>query len=170
MDLVPKYLLYRLFLNKDDSDSNRKYNLSSIRTFLNGSLYDGFADEIKSDMATQSFQFSTNSASLINDKIKCPSITEVGCCSSDVPLDYFGYPDYYHDEIYPIFGESQQTKNALAIYNYENGQVPRPYPIRNLFTKYGGCIGCISSIGRYGYSGLNNYFDIIGIIRFGKSN
>lgn len=83
-----------------------------LRTWLNETLYNGFADEIKNVMKTQDF-LATNT---ISDKVKCPSLNELGCGdTSAYGSDYGGKHHDIEGTLYPIFGDAQSNPNKLAI-------------------------------------------------------
>ena len=108
VDLFPKYVLQnssRVFAN-----AFRYYKESLLRTWLNEDFYNGFTDEIKSAMKVQNFP---SNRETLSDKVKCPSLNEVG-----LGMDNDGSID--EGLIYPIFGTSiirnNVAANTLSIY------------------------------------------------------
>lgn len=110
VDLFPKYTLAndtRVFDN-----STQIYANSSLRTYLTGTVYNGFTSEVQSALKVQNFP---SNGITLSDKVKCPSLNEVGCNK--------GYESYVIAEgtIYPIFGTQQLRPNNLAIYKTPAG-------------------------------------------------
>ena len=107
VDLFPKYLIAsHAMVYNYNTNGIPYYTKSELRSDLNGNYYSGFADNIQDKIM---YQIYTTDDSTICDKIKCPSLNEVG-------LNY----DYSRVEgsMYPIFGDSVLATNALAIYKY----------------------------------------------------
>ena len=159
VDLFPKYFLEngtRVF-----SEINSLYSTSSLRTWLNGDFYNGFTDEIKNAMKIQSFP---SNYETLSDKVKCPSLNEVG----------LGYDGYSIDEgtIYPIFGSviiKGFNANKLSGYKradnlWEYDQIC--YWTRSLNYGNKNCVWTVRNDGYYaewGYS-ISNY--VVACIRF----
>ena len=111
VDLFPKYLLEDTV--RPFSDGTIYYKNSNLRTWLNTTFYDGFTEEVKNAIKTQSFP---SNYETLNDKVKCPSITEIGSRDS-----LYEACTIEEGTIYPIFGNQQSRPNDLALYKHTNG-------------------------------------------------
>ena len=105
VDLFPKYILTNTGIG---FGAGNYYKGSSLRTWLNGELYGGFVEEIKNAMKVQSIESGTD---ILNDKVKCPSLMELGLHFhiNSSSKDKYG-------QIYPLFGTEQLSRNVLAVY------------------------------------------------------
>ena len=118
VDLFPKFTIGSSVF-RDTSSGNPKngeyYKSSTLRTWLNGDFYNGFTDEIKNAMKIQSFP---SNYETLSDKVKCPSLNEVGCTASSKT-----YQKYIISEgvIYPIFGTGVLFPNTLAVFMRTDG-------------------------------------------------
>ena len=74
VDLWPKYALNSNGSNGDILFGGYGYCGSNIRALLNCTIYNGFSTQIRNAMQVQSFSDSL----LITDKVKIPSLMEVG--------------------------------------------------------------------------------------------
>ena len=111
VDLFPKYLLENTGRVFDKTIHSQYYDYSDLRTWITTTLYNGFTTEVQNAMKVQSFP---SNGETLNDKVKCPSLDEVGC----------NYNERYcivEGTIYPIFGTQQLNPNNLAIYKHPNG-------------------------------------------------
>lgn len=108
VDLFPKYVLN----NSMKFGDTNVYKDSNIREWLNGEFLNGFSDDVKNAMKVQSFE---SNDEILEDKVKCPSLNEVGLTYSS---DYL-LPE---DTVYPIFGNSLiNGTNSLSAYITTNG-------------------------------------------------
>lgn len=162
VDLFPKYTLtteYMVF-----SNSSQYYANSNIRTWLNGTVLGGFTAEIQSAMKVQNFP--SNGATL-SDKVKCPSLDEVGCHNaSAITSDYGG--DYVIAEgtIYPIFGTQQLRPNSSAIYSRPNNGGTTWYWTRSRYTNSSYYVWYVNSNGYCDGNGYISSYDVVACIRF----
>ena len=90
------------------------YDNSTLRTYLTTTVYNGFVEEVKNAMKVQSFPSNDNT---LNDKVKCPSLVEIGC-------NYYESQVIAEGTIYPIFGSRKSYPNYSAMYKYPNGNDP----------------------------------------------
>ena len=113
VDLFPKYLLENTTRIFDINTQYYKNSYLSLRTWLTTTFYNGFTTEVQNAIKVQSFP---SNGETLNDKVKCPSLNEIGCRDSSVT-------PYCIEEgtIYPIFGTQQLRPNNLAIYKYTSG-------------------------------------------------
>ena len=158
VDLFPKYVLQNTARAFDSS--TQYYKKSSLRTWLNGDFYNGFTNEIKNAMKVQNFP---SNEETLSDKVKCPSLNEVGCNDSMSNCTVEG-------AIYPIFGTQQLRPNNLAKFIKANGGA-----IYNLWTRSrytypgeGDRVWTVANDGRC-YSSItirNNGCSVIACIRF----
>ena len=151
VDLFPKYLL----TVAGSVLGNKNYALSSLRAYINSTLYNGFNSEIKDAMINQ--EFAVNGI-VYSDKIKCPSLDEIGCSIADTGCIADG-------TIYPIFGDEYLVTNSLAAYRLNYFGDNRSYWTRSysINSAHG-----VNKNGRAYPYGYNEEKYIVGIIRFGK--
>lgn len=110
VDLFPKYVFQDSINFSICSTMNTPYSRTNVRSWLNGTFYNGFDDTVKNAIKTQTFISDDDS---LSDKVKCPSIIELG-----VGLDNENKPWHANHviggTIYPIFGSEQKWANELA--------------------------------------------------------
>ena len=87
VDLFPKYVFsadrYTQTNVVFNSANNSNYAASNLRAWLNSTIYNGFADEVKTAMKVQAV---ASNGTILYDKIKCPSATELGIVSDSYPI------------------------------------------------------------------------------------
>ena len=156
VDLFPKYVLQNTA--RAFSSNNNVYKNSSLRTWLNGDFYNGFTNEIKNAMKVQSFP---SNGETLSDKVKCPSLNEVGCRDASVAAPYC----LEEGTIYPIFGTQQLRPNNLSIYTLTNGTTIY-YWTRSRDTVAGNGVWGVNFGGGCNGSYCNGSYYVVACIRF----
>ena len=187
VDLISKYTLLgvgnEITYVSTYNNSYTRYEDSNVRSKLL-SIYNGFSSEIQNasvDTTTQTSSWNSNGGgyiySVIHDKIKAPSCTELG-----VATDY--YPSLSEGSAYEIFGGKISTTysngrcNPLAIMrsityknNADDPYISNRWAVRYWTrTYYTWCMstnGESQSMNNNSITGSSKY-DIVAIIRFGK--
>ena len=171
VDLVSKYVLHdgSMWSFDDDGSSIITYRSSKARKTVND-FYNYFTDQVKNAIKTQQV---VSNGSYYEDKVRMPSLTEVGCrCYSNGTTN--GIDNYMPAEgtIYPIFGNTQVWKNSLAIRNksgvYNGYAGPTSYWVRTVYKDSSRCYAVsIESDGTWSTQYQErSYKFLIGIIRF----
>ena len=175
VDLFCKYTLsksrtdyVRFKITSTIDDESTDYSLSSLRYYLNNTIYNGFTDTIKNAMIpiqiifTRRKDYSTVS---ISDKLKCPSLAELAF-EGNGNVSRCNTP-------YPLFGTPQNGEN-----NYN--ELVRLYSPEHTYTNYWTrdsdsyyhiyYIGCNSAGGKYFNKSYANEYGCVpaAFIRFGK--
>ena len=108
VDLWPKYVLHCDDTDKSPYmyyfayDEDETYEYSPLRTVLNNYIYNGFTSDVQNAMKTQSF-VSDGSNRTLYDKVKCPSVNELGYGNSSAK--------------YPLFNDmSGGTGSSITLY------------------------------------------------------
>lgn len=127
VDLRSKYIaLDRFYKASTDYNSTITidYNTTGIRNTINSSFYNGFADSIKNAMKIMEVKFydqnlSTPAITTYNDKVKLPSMTELGIRlwdnGSTSWSDHKAFQFADEGQVYPYYGTSVGTiGNTIA--------------------------------------------------------
>ena len=146
VDLISKYVMYdsSTIIINNTSGSSRKYHMyfgdnigyekSLIRTHFNDRYYNSFANEIKELIKTQNT--ACNISEVYQDKVKLPSLTELGCRVSykQYTSGSHGYnlidsvsDSYSEGTVYPLFDIGQTGPNQNAIGMKSNGTAVNSY-------------------------------------------
>ena len=157
VDLFPKYLLENITRVFDNN--TQYYKNSSLRTWLTTTFYNGFTTEVQNAIKVQSFP---SNGETLNDKVKCPSLNEVGCNKI--------YESYVIAEgtIYPIFGTQQLRPNNLAIYKCTSGDTMN-YWTRSRYTDNSSGVWIVNYDGYCSSHNFHNSIAVVACIRFKKS-
>ena len=87
IDLFPKYILStEKYVQTNvifNSANNSDYAASNLRSWLNNTIYNGFTEDVKNAMKIQAV---ISNGTILHDKVKCPSATELGIVSDDYPI------------------------------------------------------------------------------------
>lgn len=153
VDLYPKYVL-----KESMPLSGHDYHSCSIRSFLNTTIKNGFADNIKNALADMPYKIIKNSDTIeISDKVKAPTCLEVGINDSGSTVT--NNPS----KIYPLFGTTAARPNTKAILaNMSNTVVP--YFTRAIYSSSG--VYYLVTVTASGYSGTASTSGVAGFIRF----
>ena len=161
VDLFPKYTLTS---SSTTFGGSQIYANSSVRTWLNGTVLGGFTAEVQNAMKVQNFP---SNGTTLSDKIKCPSLDEVGCHNvSSIRSDYGG--DYVITEgtIYPIFGAQQLRPNNSAIYSRPNNGGVTYYWTRSRDTNSSSSVWFVYNNGYCSYDYYSHSYYVVACIRF----
>ena len=111
--MVSKYILSSDFMNYSAEYGGRNYNTSIVRSYLVNTIYKAFSDDIKNILKDQTIYYTYNDETYITDKIKCPSLHEVGLT--------YNYLEGDHGTIYPIFGDALIFEGPNKLSGREDG-------------------------------------------------
>ena len=178
VDLFSRYTLTNDRI-RFDTVSPGSYENSYLRTWLNSTIYNGFSDNIKNAIADSPIRSRGASGVMINeqrceiiyDKVKAPSLQEVGCGAD---ANAFDWSYYGTGIIYPIFGSSQKGGgNSLAAYTSPKGAAMGYWTrdCRNYNGAYNAAI-VTSSFANQRWMDSGDYYhadaSAVGVIRFCK--
>lgn len=129
------------------------YKDSHIRKWLNCELLNGFSEDVRNAMKMQSFE---SNGEILKDKVKCPSIDEMG-------LIYDTRCALHEGTIYPIFdGSFTDETNPLSKYITTNRSGVY-YWTRSRFVGHGCRVWYVYSDGHY-YYGYRSYGYSLGAV------
>lgn len=137
--------------------TSQLYSLSDLRYWLNDEFYNGFTEEIRNAIVDQQI---LSNGEILEDKVKCPSLTELG-----ISYDYL----INEGSMYPIFGdEIKYGVNISSIFKDKNGNSMR-YWTRSRRTNYSYYVWFVNNNGYCLYNNCNYSGAVVACIRFKKS-
>lgn len=153
VDLFPAKILKT---NMQFSTASQLYSLSDLRDWLNDKFYNGFTEDVRNAIVDQQF---LSNGEILKDKVKCPSLIELG-----IKYDYL----IKEGSIYPIFGdEVKYNVNKSSIFKNNNGNGVH-YWTRSRYTGNSNRVWIVYYSGYCGGFGYSNYNAVVACIRFGK--
>ena len=164
VDLVCKHCYYGELSTKNGVQFDQTSNYYAASSLYNNThnKVSYFTDDVKNAMKTINF---ISGSETLQDKIKIPSLTEVGCNKNSycTPAQ--------EGTIYPLFGNTQSSPNNLAIFTDCDGTT-RKYWTRTARPDTTNMIMCVDKTGASTFSTTGGYYSntdypcAIYIIRF----